>query len=65
MQKEPEGDSAQCGCVRACVRVHEQERESEIVRGWGVEEEEGVSVKIISSFSVRMNFTTVSSHEII
>lgn len=55
MQKEPGGDSAPvCGvCVRACVRHGEKARGG------------GGPVKIISGFSVRMNFTTVFSHEII
>lgn len=44
-----------------CVRARARQREGEKERGRGV----GVSVKMISGFSVRMNFTTVSSHEII
>lgn len=60
MQKHPEGDlDRACG---ACAHVHDRERERkrEAGGGGGV-----VSVKMISGFSVRMNFTTVSSHEII
>lgn len=58
MQKEPEGDSARvCG---VCVRVPWEREAVCVCVGRG-----GVSVKIISGFSVRMNFTTVSSHEII
>lgn len=61
-KKSPQGDSAPvCGvCVRVCVRHGEQKRERERLEKGG-----GCSVKIISGFSVRMNFTTVSSHEII
>lgn len=57
MQKHPGGDlDRACG---ARAHVHDRERERKRGRGWGV------SVKMISGFSVRMNFTTVSSHEII
>lgn len=62
-KKSPQGDSAPvCGvCVRVCVHAPwgAKEREKDWIRGGGC------SVKIISGFSVRMNFTTVSSHEII
>ena len=80
MQKEPEGDLVPVhgAYVRVCACVIERERESErdgvcvcvflrlcvlcvCVREKGC----SLSVKIISGFSVRMNFTTVSSHEII
>lgn len=51
-KKSPQGILLQCACVRACVRHGEKARV-------------GGPVKIISGFSVRMNFATVSSHEII
>lgn len=56
-KKSPEGillQCAGCACVRACAMGRKRE--------WGAGRG---PVKIISGFSVRMNFTTVSSHEII
>lgn len=53
---------------RPCVCAHNSMRKRERRRAEreGMERERGGgSVKIISGFSVRMNFTTVSSHEII
>lgn len=50
------------------VRAQQYEKEGEKARRAGGDGERGgggESVKIISGFSVRMNFTTVSSHEII
>lgn len=52
-------------CVRMRVRACPFHSRKRPVRACVLVGEGGCSVKIISGFSVRMNFTTVSSHEII